>query len=78
MGTDEIDEIADVVTSTLRATTAKGVDGAGRPSRAQFEVDAAVAGSARARVGDLLARCPVYPEIGLEAAGWPAAAPADH
>ncbi|KPM56218.1 serine hydroxymethyltransferase [Frankia sp. R43] len=72
MGADEVDEIADVVISTLRATKVRGVEGTGRPSRAQFEIEAGAAQAARARVADLLSRFPVYPEIDLDAAGWPA------
>ena len=68
MGTDEMVEIAEVLAAVLTATSA-GVVGSGpnqgKPSLVQFRVDDAVASTARARVADLLARHPLYPEIQL-------------
>ena len=68
MGADEMVEIAEVLAAVLTATSAGVVaSGAnqGKPSLVQFRVGEAVASAARARVTDLLARHPLYPEIQL-------------
>ena len=68
MGADEMTEIADVMVSVLKAATPATVtrdDGSSAVSKAHYEVPDAVIDAARARVGDLLARYPVYPEIDL-------------
>jgi glycine hydroxymethyltransferase len=68
MGADEMVEIAEVLAAVLTATSAGVVASGpnqGKPSLVQFRVDEAVASTARARVTDLLARHPLYPEIQL-------------
>jgi glycine hydroxymethyltransferase len=59
-GTDEMDEVADVIVTALRATS-PAVAGA----RAKYAIDSAVAEACRARCADLLARHPLYPGIEL-------------
>ena len=63
MGTDEIDEIADVAVEVLRATTPVSVNG--KPGKAKFETEAKVVQEARARIAALCDKFPVYPEIDL-------------
>ncbi|HLO77414.1 MAG TPA: glycine hydroxymethyltransferase [Magnetospirillum sp.] len=64
MGTQEMREIADVVSLVLaNARPAEGAEGA---SRGKVMVDSRVAEQARNRVGSLLARHPLYPEIDLD------------
>jgi hypothetical protein len=53
-----------VLTATSAGVVASGPN-QGKPSLVQFRVDEAVASTARARVTDLLARHPLYPEIQL-------------
>jgi glycine hydroxymethyltransferase len=68
MGADEMREIGDVVASLLGATSAGAVASGpnrGKPSSVNFETPDAVADAARSRVGDLLERHPLYPEIEL-------------
>jgi glycine hydroxymethyltransferase len=64
LGPDELDEVADVITTTLRATTPAATK-SGR-SKARFELDAGIAARCRARAGDLLGRFPLYPSIDLD------------
>src|SRR5215211_5118847 len=68
MGADEMVEIAEVLAAVLTATSA-GVVASGpnqdKPSLVQFRVDETVVSTVRARVTDLLARHPLYPEIQL-------------
>ena len=63
MGTDEVDEIADVAVEVLRATAAVSVNG--KPSKAKYETEAKVVQEARARITALCDKFPVYPEIDL-------------
>jgi glycine hydroxymethyltransferase len=68
MGADEMREIGDVVATVLHATSPGVVASGpnrGKPSQVRFRLDEATAGGARARVADLLARHPLYPEIEL-------------
>jgi glycine hydroxymethyltransferase len=83
MGADEMREIAAIIRVILTHTTpeviATGAK-AGERSLARYTLEPAAAEQARARVGDLLGRHPVYPELDLGlmlAAPWfrPAAAP---
>jgi glycine hydroxymethyltransferase len=57
---EELDEVADVIVTALRATTPS-------PStpKAKYGIDARVAHACRSRFGDLLARHPLYTEIEL-------------
>lgn len=64
MAATEMGEIADLIETVLRGVrTATTADG--KVSKARYELDGSVAEAARRRVGDLLARHPVYPEIDL-------------
>jgi glycine hydroxymethyltransferase len=56
----ELDEVADVIATTLRATTP-----ANATAKAKYDLDAAIAEAGRARCADLLARHRLYPEIEL-------------
>jgi len=59
MGTSEMDEVADIMTTALKATTPQA------GSKAKHMIDAGVAEACRARCADLLARYPLYPQIQL-------------
>jgi glycine hydroxymethyltransferase len=59
MGTSELDEVADIMTTALKATTPQA------GSKARHMIDAGVAEACRARCADLLARYPLYPQIQL-------------
>jgi glycine hydroxymethyltransferase len=68
MGSDELTEIADIVTSVLEnVTTAHftAQDGTTKVSKAKFDLPESVADAARDRVRQLLQRYPLYPEIDL-------------
>jgi glycine hydroxymethyltransferase len=63
MGPSEMDEVADLIDATLRATTrASGPSG---PSKAKYTVADGVVERTRARAAELLAKFPLYPEIVL-------------
>lgn len=63
MGATEMREIASIAKSVLGATRpADGPDG--KPHRAKYIVDEAVASSAQSRVLNLLRSYPLYPELG--------------
>ncbi len=59
-GPDELDEIAGIVATTLRATTP-----ATATARAKYIIDAKIAADCRERCADLLGRQPLYPGIEL-------------
>jgi glycine hydroxymethyltransferase len=59
MGPGELDEVADLIDTTLRATSAVG------SSQARYDVPADVAATVRRRAGDLLHAFPLYPAITL-------------
>jgi glycine hydroxymethyltransferase len=59
-GPDELDEIAEVITTALRATTP-----ANATAKAKYVLDEQVAAASRQRCADLLARHPLYPGIEL-------------
>jgi glycine hydroxymethyltransferase len=59
-GPDELDEIADIFTTVLGATTP-----AGPAAKAKYSLDPKVAADGRDRCADLLARHPLYPGIEL-------------
>jgi glycine hydroxymethyltransferase len=59
-GPAELDEVADVIATTLAATTT-----ASETSKAKFHLDPGVADEGRRRCADLLSRHPLYPEIQL-------------
>jgi hypothetical protein len=62
MGAAEMQEIAAIITSDLRAT-APANTASGKPSLANLTVDEPAQAEGRAR--DLLGRFPLYPEIEL-------------
>ena len=57
-GPDELDEIADVITAALRATTPTAAS-----AKAKYTLDAKIAADCRDRCADLLGRHPLYPGI---------------
>ncbi len=68
MGAAEMQEIAAIIKLVLDGTKPKMLESgknAGKPSKRQYTLDAAVATQARARVKALLDRFPVYPELDL-------------
>ncbi len=64
MGAAEMDEVADIIATTLRATEAAPTQ-SGAASKARAITADGVAEAGRARAGDLLARFPLYPSIDL-------------
>ena len=64
MGTDQMDEIADLMVTVLEATQpATGADGA--PSKAKYTLPEGLADKAMARAADLVSGFPLYPEVDL-------------
>jgi glycine hydroxymethyltransferase len=63
LGTDEFDEVADVIAATLRATEPVTVNFT--RSKASYTLPARVAAECRTRCADLLSRFPLYPTIQL-------------
>jgi glycine hydroxymethyltransferase len=63
MGPGEMREIASIMGMVLRATRPK--DGREGPSRAKYTLESSVRSEARARVGRLMGRHPIYPELDL-------------
>ncbi len=59
MGPAQLDEVADIMTTALAATTPQ------TGSKAKHQLDASVAEACRTRCADLLARFPLYPQIQL-------------
>ncbi|MCX4689186.1 glycine hydroxymethyltransferase [Kitasatospora purpeofusca] len=64
LGTAEMDEIAGLIDTVLRATT-PATTAAGTPSKAQYVLDPAVAEAVAGRAADLLAGFPLYPGVDL-------------
>ena len=64
MGAAEMQEIAAIIASVLRAT-APTKTASGKPSLANYTLDEAARAQAQARSRDLLGRFPLYPEIEL-------------
>jgi glycine hydroxymethyltransferase len=62
-GPTEMDEIADIITSALRATTA--ASGPSGLSQARYVFDDRVAAACRSRCADILDRFPLYPDVQL-------------
>jgi glycine hydroxymethyltransferase len=60
MGPAELDEVADIMATALRAT-----EPAQAGAKAKFTIEERVAQACRARCADLLARFPLYPQIHL-------------
>ena len=66
MGPGELEEVADIVVTALRATTPLRTKSGGL-SQARYAIEPAVATGCRRRCADLLDRFPLYPTIRLEA-----------
>ena len=64
MGAAEMQEIAAIMASVLRATAPTKTP-SGKPSLANYTVDEPARSQAEARARDLLGRFPLYPEITL-------------
>ncbi|WP_405007340.1 glycine hydroxymethyltransferase [Kitasatospora purpeofusca] len=64
LGTAEMDEIAGLIDTVLRAAT-PATTAAGAPSKAQYVLDPAVAEGVAGRAADLLAGFPLYPGVDL-------------
>jgi glycine hydroxymethyltransferase len=62
-GTDEMDQVADIITATLSATTPTA--GPSGPSKAHYSLDKANAEVGRSRSAELVSRHPLYPELHL-------------
>ena len=63
LGPAEMDEIADIITATLSATSpARASSG---PSKAHYILDDTTASTGRSRSAELLDRFPLYPQIQL-------------
>ncbi|MDQ1443960.1 MAG: glycine hydroxymethyltransferase [Acidimicrobiaceae bacterium] len=62
MGVDEMDELADVIHTTLRATEPSNTS-KGEPSLAKYVLPDAAADGARSRAADLLSAFPLYPAL---------------
>ncbi|MFJ4791936.1 glycine hydroxymethyltransferase [Kitasatospora purpeofusca] len=65
LGTAEMDEIAGLIDTVLRAAT-PATTAAGTPSKAQYTLDPAVAQGVAGRAADLLAGFPLYPGVDLD------------
>jgi glycine hydroxymethyltransferase len=65
MGTQEMDEVADIIALVLKntkpTTTSKGT-----PSKAKYVMQTEASNKVSARVGDLLGRFPLYPELQID------------
>ena len=64
LGPTEMDHIAELITTVL-ASTQPGTDSAGKPSKARYVLDAAVAAKVAEQAADMLAAYPLYPTITL-------------
>ena len=65
LGTDEMDTIADMIDTALKATK-PGTTSKGTPSKAQFVMEDGVAAKVHARADELLTPFPLYPELSLD------------
>ncbi len=63
LGTDEFDEVADIIAAVLRATEPATANS--KRSRARYTLPAEVAAECRTRCADLLSQFPLYPTIQL-------------
>ncbi|WP_395293357.1 glycine hydroxymethyltransferase [Kitasatospora hibisci] len=64
LGTAEMDEVAALVDTVLRGTTPV-TTAAGAPSKAQYDLDAALSEGVAKRAADLLSGFPLYPGVDL-------------
>ncbi|MCP5469335.1 MAG: glycine hydroxymethyltransferase [Chlamydiales bacterium] len=63
MGTSEMDEIADILSETLKNMKPMIVEKTGAPSRAKYKIDEKVLLKSRSRVQTLLDKYPLYAEL---------------
>jgi len=63
MGTDDMDQVADLICGVLASTEATAT-AAGEPSKAKFNLSDELRDSTRARAAELLADNPLYPTLG--------------
>ncbi len=66
MESEEMDEIADIIVSVLKETKPASAPKSGGMSKSLFTTTPKAVQAAKERVGDLLARFPLYPELPLE------------
>ncbi|MDZ7679071.1 MAG: glycine hydroxymethyltransferase [Acidimicrobiales bacterium] len=64
MGTAEMDEVADIIASLLKAAE-PNLTKSGAQSKAKYTLDESVAADARTRCAELLSRFRLYPEVDL-------------
>jgi glycine hydroxymethyltransferase len=64
MGTSEMDEVADIMATLLKAATPTTTR-SGEPSKAKYSLDDSVSADSRQRCADLLSRFRLYPEVDL-------------
>ena len=64
MGETEMNEVADIICSTLKATEPKATS-SGENSKAQYKLSDEVRDNNRRRAGDLLSQNPLYPDLHL-------------
>ena len=62
-GKQEMEEIAQIITDTLSATTPASAPSG--PSKAHYRLDSSTAAAGRRRAADLLGRFPLYPQLRL-------------
>ena len=62
-GDPEMDEVAEIISHTLSATTP--ISRSSGPSKAHYQLDSDIAAAGRRRAADLLARFPLYPQLHL-------------
>ena len=65
MGKEEMKEVADIIYQVLSHTKASMNEKTGGPSKAAFSTDESALESAKNRIGDLLLKFPLYPEIDI-------------
>jgi glycine hydroxymethyltransferase len=63
MGADELDEVADIMATVLRAATPSAATSG--PSKVRYDADSAIIDAGRKRAGDLLQRFPLYGGLDL-------------
>ncbi|EFB41554.1 glycine hydroxymethyltransferase [Parachlamydia acanthamoebae] len=63
MGTDEMNEIADIIVKVLKNAKPTIVEKTGQLSKANAEIDPKILDEAQQRVNAILAKFPLYPEI---------------
>ncbi len=63
MGTAEMDEVADIIVTSLRAASPTAASSG--PSKAKYQLELGVADAGRRRAAELLGRFPLYPGIDL-------------